>query len=230
MTLLSIIQKTSSRLGLRRPTAVIGSTDITAQTLLELANEEGDELSRAHDWQDLIVERAVSTVGQVEQTTALPIDYDRFPHNVEIWNRTHNQRYAGPTPQRLWQQLQQGVSAGAVGWWRILGGSLHIYPAPTAGEDLAFEYLTKNWCAKADGTGQSEWLADTDVCLLPERLFVLGVRWRWKAAKGLAYAEDMETYQRAVELAATNDRGTGRIRGGQSDFLVSPNWNGTIET
>lgn len=229
MSLLSIAQKVAPRLGLRRPPAIIGSTDQTAQMLLELANEEGDELSRFHDWQSLVMERTFTTLAQVEQTNALiAADYDRLPHNVEIWNRSLNARYAGPTPQRIWQQLQQGVSAGIAGWWRVIGNQLMIYPAPAADQALTFEYLSKNWCQSATGTPQSEFLADSDIARVPERLMILGIRWRWKAARGFAYGEDMETYEREKEKAAANDRGTGRIRGGQSDFVTSPNWNGTI--
>lgn len=233
MALLDIIQKVAPRLGLRRPPAVVGATgDLTAQTLLELANQEGDELSRFHDWQDLIVEKTFTTLAQVAQTDALPADdYDRLPHNPEFWNRTLNLRYAGPAPQRVWQQLQTGVSAGTVGWWRILGGQLCIYPAPTAGQTLAFEYLTKNWCESASGDAQSEFMADTDVVRLPERIMQLGLIWRWKASKSFAYGEDLETYEREKEKAAANDRGTGRIRGGGTDvgdLLAGPNWNGII--
>lgn len=230
MTLLRIIQKVAPRIGLRKPAAVVGSTDLTAQMLLELANEEGDELSRFHNWQALIVEQTFETLAQVEQTGALPADYDRLPHNVEIWNRTLNLRYTGPTPQRTWLQLQQGVSAGVVGWWRLLGGHLHIYPAPVADHELAFEYISKSWCRSAAGAPQSEFLADGDICLLPEHLMVLGLRWRWKSARSLPYAEDMETYERAKEVAASRDRGTGRIRPstGPVNELADPTWNGTI--
>jgi hypothetical protein len=231
MSLLSIIQKVAPRLGLRRPSAVVGSTDLTAQMLLELANEEGDELSRFHDWQALVTERNFTTLAQVAQTNALiSTDYDRLPHNVEFWNRTLNLRYAGPTPQRVWQQLQSGVAAGVVGWWRIMGGQLQIYPAPTADQSLVFEYISKNWCASATGTPQSEFLADADVARIPERLMQLGIRWRWKQARGFDYAEDLETYEREREKAAVADRGTGRIRNGNSDLanLTSPNWTGTL--
>ena len=232
MSLLTIIQKVAPRIGLRKPQAVVGSTDLTTQTLWELANEEGDELARFHAWQALNVEKTFTTLAQVEQTNALPSDdYDRLARNVEIWNRTLNLRYTGPTPQRVWQQLQQGTSGGVVGFWRILNGELCIYPAPTAGQTLGFEYISKNWCASNTGTPQSEFMADTDVALLPERIMILGLRWRWKASKGFAYAEDMETYEREKEKAAANDRGSGRIRSDNSDqsqWPPYPAWDGTI--
>lgn len=212
MALLDIAQRAASRLGLRQPQAVVGSQDLTAQILLELANEEGEELSKYHDWQALTVQKTFTTLAQVVQTNALPPDdYNRLTYNPEIWNRSLNLRYRGPTKASRWQQLQAGVGSGQAGWWRIVGGQLNIYPAPTAGQTLAFEYVTQNWCESSNGTAQALFAADTDVSLLPEDVMILGVRWRFKSNRGFAYAEDMATYERAKEKAAARDRGTGRI-------------------
>ena len=35
----------------------------------------------------------------------------------------------------------------------------------------------------------------------------LGLTWRWLRSKGMDYAEDMSTYEREVERAASRDRG-----------------------
>ena len=40
MSLLDIVRKVAPRLGLRRPSAVVNSTDLTSQTLHEFLNEE----------------------------------------------------------------------------------------------------------------------------------------------------------------------------------------------
>lgn len=232
MSLLDIVRKVAPRLGLRRPSAVVNSTDLTAQTFLELLNEEGDELARYHEWQNLIVSSTYTTIAQVEQTGALPADYQRLARNVEIWNRTNSQRYVGPTPQRTWQELLSAdITAGVAGWWRILGNELQIYPAPTAGQTIAFEYISKNWCQSAAGVGQSEWLSDDDEPLLPAQLFELGLRWRFQQQKGLAtYAESMSTYERQKEKAAAYDRGSGRIRPSSNDSMPpQPTWSGTID-
>lgn len=232
-TLLDICQKVAPRLGLRRPTAIVGVTDLTSQLLLEFANEEGEELSRYHEWQKLIVQKSYTSIAQVEQTNALPSDdYDRLTRNVEIWNRTTNQRYVGPTPQRARQRLQSGIVGGVPGWWWILGDELNIYPAPTAGQTIAFEYVSKNWCVSAAAAAQSEFLADTDEPVLPRNLFILGIRWRFQQSRGLAtYAESLSTYERMKERVATNDRGTGVIRPqSRTDNLPDyPTWNGTVE-
>jgi hypothetical protein len=232
MALLQVIQDAASQLGLRQPQAVFGSTDLTAQILLRFAQQEGRELAKWTDWQALTVQKTFTTLGQVVQTNALPSDdYDRMAYNAEVWNRTNNQRYTGPTAQRLWQQLQNGITGGVTGWWRILGGQLNIYPAPTAGQTLAFEYLSKNWVLSADDDAQDRWMADTDTSLLDEDLMVLGIVWRYRHSRGFPqYAEDMKTYELMKEKVAARDRGTGRVRTNSDgvDYPPPPVWDGTI--
>jgi hypothetical protein len=234
MSLLSICQDAASDLGLRQPAAIVGSTDLTAQKLFRFANSGGKQLARYHDWQALTVEQTFTTLAQVVQTDALdPDDYDRMIYNPEVWNRSQDLRYAGPTPQRVWQQLQTGiVSGGLVGWWRIKGGQLNIYPAPSAGETLAFEYVSKRWARSSGGTEQEKFEADTDTTVLDEDLLTLEIIWRFRHSRGFAqYAEDMATCEREKEKAASRDRGTGRIRpdsDNAADWPPSPTWVGTI--
>ncbi len=234
MSCLSIIQNAASRLGLRQPQTVVGSTDLNAQILLSLANQEGEELSRYHDWQNLIVQQAYTSLAQVVQTNALPSnDYDRLIYNPEIWDRTRNLRFTGPTPQRYWVQLQQGVSGGVIGFWRIIGNELNIFPAPPAGDTLDFEYISKRWAVSAGGDFQEAFLADTDTARIPERLITLGVIWRFRQSRGFPqYAEDMSTYEREREKAASRDRSTGAVRPDSmrgQNWPPYPVWTGTLE-
>lgn len=231
MALINIIQDAASQLGLRQPSVVVGSTDRTARTLLRFANQEGKSLAKYHDWQALIVSASHTSLATSVQTGALGTDYDRLIRNPEFWNTSLNQKYLGPTPSTTWLRLQQGITGGVTGWWRIMRGDLYIYPAPTAGQTISFEYITKNWCESSGGTGQSEFMADTDVALLDEELITLGVIWRYRHSRGFAqYAEDMVNYEREKELAAGRDRGTGRITPTSSnDGPIDPIFNGTID-
>ena len=173
---------------------------------LALARREGRELARRHDWQRLVVPYTFTTVA-LEAQAALPADYDHFVPDVEIWNRSSNTRYCGPVFSNEWMQLRSGFSSGAHGWWRLIGNVLHLYPAPTAGQTIALEYVSKNWCASGAGVTQSTWLANADVGLISEELMSLGITWRWLQAKGMDYAEHMATYERELERMASRDRG-----------------------
>lgn len=234
MSLLSICQDAASQLGLRQPSTIVGSTDLTAQILFRFANQGGKELARYHDWQALTVEALVTATASVVQAGALsPADFDRMIYNAEIWNRTDNLRYTGPTPQRIWQQLQTGVAGGVVGWWRIKGSELNLFPAPVAGKIIAFEYVSKRWARSSGGTAQAKYMADTDITVLDEDLITLELVWRFRHSRGFAqYAEDMATCEREKEKAASRDRGTGRIRPEdvrETDWPPYPTWTGTIE-
>lgn len=240
MSLLSICQEAASQLGLRQPATVVGSTDLTAQILFRFANQAGKELMRYHDWQNLTTEVTFTSLATIEQTNAFPsADYDRMVYNPEVWNRSSNLRYTGPTPQRIWQQLKTGISGGIIGWWRILSGELNIYPAPTAGQTIAFEYISKRWAQSSGGTAQATFMADTDTARITgdgrdEDLLILEMVWRFRQSRGFAqYAEDMATCEREKEKMASRDRGTGRIRPEsgvrETDWPPYPVWTGSLE-
>ena len=59
--------------------------------------------------------------------------------------------------------------------------------------------------------GKAEFTADDDSSYLSEELIIQGLRWRWKQAKGLPYAEDMETYERNVSKAIGEDGGASAL-------------------
>lgn len=234
MSLLSIItdpeEGAAVLCNLPNPTSVINSTDPNIPLLLRLANQEGKDLSRRHDWQNLQVDYTVVSLG-AELQTALPADFDHFLSNPELWNRSTNQKYWGPTSAREWGQLKAaGITAGSPGWWRLIGNALYITPAPTAGQTLAIPYQSINWCESSSGTDQSRWQADTDTARIPERLITLGIVWRWKKSRGLDYAEDLATYEREVERACSRDRGPNilRLRRGRIDDIPPPSWPGSI--
>jgi hypothetical protein len=237
MSLLSLIADvcTDPGVGIAQPTTVINNANPNIVAVLNLANKEGAELASRHDWQNLIQQHTFTSVAAEAQPDALPGDaetepYDRFVYGAEIWNRTANQKYAGPVSGRDWQILKQGVSGGVTGWWRIFGNQLNIFPAPTAGQTLALEYVTKNWCESADGVGRKKWAADDDVGRVPERLMTLGIIWRWRRAQGFDYAEELATYEREVERASSRDRGIGVIKPGTSqDFPPGPGWDQHID-
>ncbi len=233
MSLLSICQEAASQLGLRQPSTIVGSTDITAQILFRFANQAGKELMRYHDWQNLIEEVTFTSLATQEQTGALPsADYDRMVYNAEVWDRTNDIRFAGPAPQRLWQRIKVSSISGITGCWRIIGNELNILPVQSAGNTIAFEYISKRWAASSGGTPQSSFMADTDEARISEDLLVLEMVWRFRQSRGFAqYAEDLSTCEREKEKAAARDRGTGRIRveTNADEYPQQPYFDGTLE-
>lgn len=232
MTLLTIVQDAAVDLGLAKPSSVVSATsNKTAQALWRYANAIGKHLAKVHDWQNLIVQKTFTTVATSAQG-ARPTDFDRFIYNVEMWNRSSNQKLYGPTPQRFWQQLESGVAGGVAGYWRVIGNQINIWPAPTAGQTIAYEYISTNWALDSDATTtKAAFDDDADTVQMGnEELITLGVIWKYAASKGFArYAEDLSTFEREKEKIMATDRGTSRIRpmNISANYPLSPVFSGT---
>jgi hypothetical protein len=79
---------------------------------------------------------------------------------------------------------------------------------PTAGETIAYEYVSSYWAQSSASVAKAQFTSDDDTSYLDEELITLGVIWRFKAAKGLDYGEDFATYERALATAKGEDGGS----------------------
>lgn len=212
MTLLSICNEAQAALNLPVTTAVYSNTGNTQRQLLNLSNIEGRELADEYAWQALVTETSFTTTATEEQTHSsadLPSDLGWIIDET-LYNRTAVLRIIGPLGAREWQDQKAFGAAGADSQYRIRGNSFWVLPAPTASQSVYYEYVSDKWCqATGGGTTRTAWGADTDVGRIPEHLLTLGLIWRWKAAKGLDYTQDFETYLIAKGRKTSRD-GTRR--------------------
>jgi hypothetical protein len=103
------------------------------------------------------------------------------------------------------QRRQRPVEGWRPGEWTIIGGDLYITPTIAADETGWFVYLDKNCINLAGGGVSDTFQNDNDTFRLDERLLKLGMIMQWKANKGNAYAEDMGTWQDAMNKAMGAD-------------------------
>lgn len=208
MTMLSIIQDTCDRIGITRPSAVIGSTDTQVRQLLALLNEEGQDLTKRGLWQSMTKEHTFVTTATPAQTnTPIPTDLDRFIDD-SFFNRTQVRKLRGPITPQEWQAFQAQPLYNLVYLaFRERDGVFLITPTPPAGDTIAYEYVSTNWVVSSSGVDKDSFTADDDATYLPEDLLKSGLRWRWKQAKGLPYGEDMQTYERDVQRQLGMDGG-----------------------
>ena len=229
MSLLTIIQRVSKRVGLTAPTSAMGSTDENVVRMIELANEEGEELFARHDWQNLVREATHTTLATESQgliTTIAGSDFDHIK-NETFWNRTTDRRWY-PVSDVQWQEMKATAITGPMEYFRLRGNYLFALPTPTAGDTLAFEWVSKNWCESSGGTGQNVWTADDDVARMSESLMIQGLVWRWKKAQGLEYAEDFRQYETRVETAIVRDGAPARVNMGgtrRGSNIPEGSWN-----
>ena len=212
MSLLTLIQSVATELNINSPSTVIGNTNKQIIQLLRLANNEGKQLASRYRWQAHQSEStftSVATESQGAMTTVAGTDFGWIANDT-VWNRTSN-RPMYPVDDVQWQQMKSSNITGPYEYFRIRGGNFIVIPVMTAGQTVAFEWISKNWCQSSVGTAQSAWASDTDTGKLDEDIMSSGVLWRWKKAKGLDYAEDFQTYERLVADASTRDGAKKRV-------------------
>jgi hypothetical protein len=67
---------------------------------------------------------------------------------------------------------------------------------PLVGEVVTFNYYSSFWIMNSARTvSRAQWAADDDFSLVNEDTVMKGAVWRWKASKGLDYAEDFRAYE-----------------------------------
>lgn len=198
-TCLSIIQSVCKRIGILSPNVAFGATDQQIIQLVELCNEEGQELAKRVQWQALQAEATFTTVNTELQGNMSTIAAGfKYLVNNTIWNRSLRRPVYGARTEQEWQQQKAIQLNGPFNSFRIFQDKLYFYPAPPAGQTVAFEYLSNNWVSTPTGMTSASWTNDADIPFLTDQLIILGTIWRWKCAKGLDYAEDFAKYERAV--------------------------------
>lgn len=211
MNLLEIIQEDCRLLSLPVPASIVDSTDVQVLQLWAIANEEGRNLQRSYDWQLLTQEYTYTTSASEDQPTAIPDDLDRWIAN-SMFDRTTRREVIGPITPQMWQAIKAQPQLNRVFLaWRERTGIFYTSPTPTAGDTVAYEYVSANWVMAENGDLKSTFTADTDVPLLADQMFVLGIRWRFLKSKGIDYAQDFDTYVRERQVQHAIDGGNGKL-------------------
>ena len=210
MTVLTALQSAALRLVGRRPQTFFDSSGTLELELTDMVNEVARDIAKYQDWQALV--RLQTLNGDSTQTEfELPADYDRIimggvmrDGSSWLWGFHH---YASLDAFLI---AEQSGFTGTPGGWVIYGDRLRFSPAPTT--TARFAYITKNIVKEESTKTKSEFTADTDEFLLPERLLTLGVVWRWRENKKLDATGDQEAFIKALDEYAGKDGGPVVIR------------------
>jgi hypothetical protein len=146
MSLLTMAQGAAKRLNLNSPSAIIGNTNKEIIQLLNLAQEEGIDLAQRCRWQRLVGESTFTSIASESQgamTSLAGTDFGWIANDT-IWNRTKNRKMY-PVDDVQWQQMKSSGITGPVEYFRIRGNTFRVIPTMTAGDTVAFEWVSKNW-------------------------------------------------------------------------------------
>lgn len=238
MNLLQIVQTFCGRTGLPRPSYVATSSDAQVSQIFFLLNEVCEDITARWDWQSLSLEVLFTTSAGEDQgdffSDIIGLDKTYYKKVVKdtIFDRTLRLPLYGPMSPQKWQAIKALPTTGPLYKYRIRGDRLLFNPSADAGHACAFEIYTHLAVLSAAGGQQIKFHADTDTFLLDEKLLLAGLRWKWKAEKGLDYAEELERYEYLGAQAAGSDatKATLSMDGGthnmQPGIFVSPgNWD-----
>ena len=201
-TLLDLVNSTCLEIGLPTTTVVVSSQDSQVKQLLSLANREGrEQVAAPMQWPQLQKIQTITLVtGQAAY--AFPTDFNAYISET-IWNPTMRWTVAGPMSPQNWEFLKSGL-INSQPWmrFRVFAGQIYFDPTPTSvnnGQTVTVEYQSNSYCTSAAGAAQSKWTADTDTFALPEDILVLGLKWRFLAAKRLDYSEEKRAWSDACD-------------------------------
>lgn len=213
-TVLSIIQRASSEIGVNRPTSVFSQSDRTMVELQDVTNEMAEQIANAHEWQRLKTLQTFTGNGTTDKFP-LPDNYGRMGKDQNVWST----RFDGPlehiTSTDEWLQLALRNYTLATGAWHIHGGFIDFFPVLEDGEQASLYYLSKEICESVGGTGQTAFEADDDVFRLPERLLRLGIILHHRRKRGLPF--DSGSYGQAMVEEIARDGGSVVVRVGRGN-------------
>ena len=197
-----MLQRCAEVIGVPSPASVISNTDLTVKSLLAIANEEGEELMLYGNWVELERVHTFTTTASTAEYD-LPDDFSRLVPNTE-WDRSDLFPIWGPLSPVEWQAIKSGlIGSGVVHRRYRLSRSattllkvIHIDPTPTTtGDTLAFEYISTHWCKSAGAVGQTEFAADSDEMIIPEKVLKMGIIAKFKASKGFGSVLELNAYE-----------------------------------
>lgn len=206
LTVSELITQTMQAMGLVAPPSIVGSTNKTAAQLLALANELGLELIGDGKWQAFDRELTITTSIGVTNYP-IPADLDSFASDAQ-WNYTTRLPAVGPLADWEWQMLKARNLAGTTFTmlFRIVEGEVVFYETPSTVQTIVMPYTGRGWVLNNAGTDyQDNILADDDQIIYDQILFKMGLKLKWREAKGFDTTAATKNFNTALSKARSAD-------------------------
>jgi len=183
--------------GLQNNTRVLSVTNGTTLVVDKTATESG-----------------ASDLTFVKDTFAFPSNFARWIPQTH-WDSRMMWELIGPTSSQFDAYQRNGI----VGPFPrrqfrrqgVLPTAFRIFPPPTASGEypgtLTYRYITNEPIIAAAGTTKRFFTADDDTTPLPDRVLILGAKWRWKEAKGFDFGPLQAEYYNCFDNTIGSDKG-----------------------
>lgn len=150
----------------------------------------------------------------VKDTYNLPTDYARAIPQTH-WDAGMMWSMVGPTSSQFDAFQRNGV-VGPFPRRQFrrqgpLPTAFRIFPPPTASGaypgTLSFRYISNEAVIVSAGVTKRFLTLDADTTIIPDRLLILGGKWRWQQAKGFDFGPLQEEYYNWFDAAIVDDKG-----------------------
>jgi len=132
----------------------------------------------------------------------MPSDFDRQIDRTH-YDKSKRWEMLGPETAQQWEFLKSSyISTGPRMRYRFIGGDFQIWPQVTTNEYLGYEYVSSYWAESSGGTAQGSFLADTDTCIFPDRLIVLGLKMKFFETRAGTRAENRPSPRRSRPICS----------------------------
>lgn len=217
MSMLSVIRSVMDSNGWPTPVAgIAGSQDQNVRQSLALINKTLVGVSYKKTWPELCRDYVFDTVAN-QEAYDLPEDF----HHLVVGTAFSATKYAqlrGALSPSNWYRCEYGANNSSDNY-RVErhGNKFHICPTPTAVEQVAFMYVTKNLVRDVDGNYRPRYEVDTDVSVVDEELIESGLSWRWRQKKGMDFSAEV-----AEHTAAMRERFAQYLNSGEISIAKQP--------
>lgn len=215
MTVLSVVQQASRKIGVAYPAQLFAGTTQVLGELQEAVNEAAKMIAfdTGHDWTKLKTLGTFTGDG-VALGFNLPSDYKKMLKKARLWpSASPFAPYTHYPDTDTWLGTQVQSFQPLIGAWTIIGEQVQIRvggnnAAVATGDTAQFYYISANVAKDSRGTPKAAFTADDDVFRLDERLLKLALIYKWKQAKNQDYAEEMSDYENALFQEIGTDKGS----------------------
>jgi len=204
LNLLQLTTEFCKRQGIPAPATVVGSSDDAITQIWGLLNEGMEDISRRFACQQFrtrytFIHANAPGYAALDIVNTLP-DF-KWYYDQTLWDTTTRIQVAGPVSAQDWNQMIVMLVTAAEYNFRLMGNSFLIFPVPNPVNSItfAFEYQSRYPVITAGGVTQMNYQADTDQPRIPSDVMLADLRWRWREAKGLPYAEQLRISEEALQ-------------------------------